>query len=109
MVKPAARHKALGSSAVSSCEYKSEPVLYAQEIALLEKNCEAQRQGHVSYALSDYITMLIRRDYSELHELLQSTGLCGKCGDTASVATCPCIENSTYWVTNGWQKLKLVI
>ncbi|MBD8168683.1 hypothetical protein [Erwinia persicina] len=110
MAKSAAERKAAQRARqAASGTRKIELQLDQQELVMLEQNCADRRPGRAPYELSEYLTMLIRRDNAELQALLQSAGQCRKCGDAAPVINCPCAGDSTCWVTNGWQGLKLMI
>ncbi|QUG76008.1 hypothetical protein GKQ23_13815 [Erwinia sp. E602] len=106
---PAERKAAQRARQSASGTRKLELQLDQQEMVMLEHNCATRRPGREPYELSEYLTMLIRRDNAELQDLLKMVGNCGKCGDKAPVISCPCAGDSACWVTNGWQGLKLVI
>ncbi|WP_373855099.1 hypothetical protein [Klebsiella variicola] len=36
-----------------------------------------------------------------------SKRLCGKCGESLPITSCPCVGDSQCWVTRGWHETKL--
>lgn len=90
---------------------KLELALDSQELEMLAQNCAARRPGREPYELSEYITMLIRKDAAELAQQIEALAKqkCGKCGDQLPVQSCPCQGEAACWTTSGWHKLKLKI
>lgn len=110
MAKSAAERKAAQRAREATTgTRKFELRLDQQEMAMLEQNCAARRPGRDPYELSEYVTILIRRDNDEVQQLLQSAGQCSKCGEKAPVTSCPCAGEVACWVTNGWKSLKLLL
>jgi len=108
---PAERKAAQRARQAAAGVTKIELVLDAQEVTMLAQNCAARRPGREPYELSEYITLLIRKDNAELlakqEELSKKN--CGKCGDQLPVQDCPCKGEAACWVNLGWHETKLVI
>lgn len=85
--------------------------LDSQELEMLAQNCAARRPGREPYELSEYITMLIRKDAAELAQQIEALARqqCGKCGDQLPVQDCPCQGEVACRVTLGWHETKLEV
>jgi hypothetical protein len=73
------------------------------------RNCAARRPGRDPYELAEYIALLIRQDDARLSGHIKSISkrLCGKCGESLPITSCPCAGDSQCWVTRGWHETKL--
>ena len=108
---PAERKAAQRARQAAAGVTKIELVLDAQEVTMLAQNCAARRPGREPYELSEYITMLIRKDNAELQEVIAELGKrnCGRCGDQLPVQDCPCKREDACWVNRGWHETKLTL
>lgn len=108
---PAERKAAQRARQAAAGVTKIELVLDAQEVTMLAQNCAARRPGREPYELSEYITLLIRKDIAELQQLIAELGKrdCGRCGDQLPVQDCPCKGEAACWVNVGWHETKLNI
>jgi hypothetical protein len=82
-----------------------------QEMDMLRENCVLRRPGREPYDISEYLTMLIRKDNAELKQMIahQQKRSCRKCGDQLPVTKCPCVGESACWLTLGWHETKLTV
>ncbi|MBF6636209.1 hypothetical protein ITX54_05965 [Rouxiella silvae] len=91
---------------------KVELILDEQEVTMLAQNCTLRRPQREPYGMDEYITMLIRKDNSELqaHLAEQAKRTCGRCGDKlpGDPQGCPLIGEGGCWQTLGWHETKLV-
>lgn len=106
---PAERKAAQRARQAAAGITKLELKLDVQEVEMLAQNCAARRPGRQPYEMSEYISLLIRKDNAELQEQLKSAGCCGKCGDAAPVESCPCAGDSACWVTSGHRALLISV
>ncbi|WP_407129021.1 hypothetical protein [Citrobacter cronae] len=108
---PAERKAAQRARQSAAGERKIELVLDAQELDMLARNCADRRPGRDPYEMSEYIAMLIRQDDARVRCRIKSisANLCGKCGDSLPVKSCPCDGDSACWVTRGWHEIKLSV
>ncbi|WP_394521666.1 hypothetical protein C1N60_08755 [Pantoea sp. SGAir0184] len=108
---PAERKAAQRARQAAAGVTKIKLVLDAQEVTMLAQNCAARRPGREPYDLSEYITLLIRKDNGELQQLIAELGKreCGRCGDQLPVQDCPCKGEAACWVNGGWHETKLNI
>ena len=112
MAKSPAERKAAQRDRQRSAGGKTiELVLDDQEVTMLAHNCAARRPGREPYELSEYITLLIRKDNAELLAKQQelSARNCGKCGYQLPVQDCPCKGEAECWVNLGWHETKLTL
>ncbi|CAM3715704.1 hypothetical protein BS639_17055 [Rouxiella silvae] len=90
---------------------KMELVLDEQEVIMLAQNCALRRPQREPYDMEEYITMLIRKDNTELQAQLaeQSKRSCVRCGDQlpGDAGGCPLHGEAACWQSWGWQELKL--
>ncbi|MCE0490957.1 hypothetical protein LU196_13000 [Pantoea sp. Mb-10] len=108
---PAERKAAQRARQAASGSKKLELTLDHQELEMLSQNCAARRPGREPYDLSEYLTILIRKDNAELQKIISALGNreCGRCGDQLPVKQCPCKGEAACWVNSGWHELKLEI
>lgn len=109
--RAAARKRAQRERQKQSGEQKIELIIDAQEKAMLAENCALRRPGREPYELSEYITMLIRRDNAELKQKIAELNkrTCKKCGERLPVTECCLSGDSECWNTAGWHETKLII
>ncbi|HCB1754735.1 TPA: hypothetical protein MYQ19_005526 [Klebsiella oxytoca] len=110
MAKSAAERKAAQRARQSTAGgRKLELVLDSQELEMLARNCAARRPGRAPYDMAEYIALLIRQDDARVSSHIKSIRkrLCGKCGESLPMTSCPCAGDSQCWVTRGWHETKL--
>lgn len=110
MAKSAAERKAAQRARQAEAgNRKLELQLDEQELEMLARNCAARRPGRAPYDMNEYIALLIRQDDARVRGRIKSisANLCGKCGDSLPVKSCPCDGDSACWVTRGWNETKL--
>lgn len=107
---PAERKAAQRARQCNAGLQKVEVALDRQEVEMLRQNCAARRPGRDPYDIDEYLTMLIRKDNTELQAQLkeQAGRSCGKCGDQLPVSECCHSGDSQCWVTLGWHETKLM-
>lgn len=94
MAKSSAERKAAQRARQSAAgNRKIELVLDAQELDMLARNCSARRPGRDPYEMAEFKSI--------------SKRLCGKCGESLPITSCPCVGDSQCWVTRGWHETKL--
>ena len=108
---PAERKAAQRARQAAAGVTKIDLVLDAQEITMLAQGCAARRPGREPYELSEYITILIRKDNAELAEQLEELAKrqCEKCKEQLPVQSCPCQGETACWITGGWHETKLTL
>lgn len=108
---PAERKAAQRARQAAAGEQKIELFIDKQEAEMLAQNCAARRPGREPYELSEYITMLIRKDAAELATQIAelNKSKCEKCGDELPVNECPLQGDAQCWTTSGWHNVKLNI
>ena len=106
---PAERKAAQRARQAAAGGKKLELALDSQELEMLAQYCAARRPGREPYELNEYITLLIRKDASELAQQLEVLAhqQCGKCKEQLPVQDCPCSGEMACWVTLGWHEIKL--
>ncbi|MGO2458801.1 MAG: hypothetical protein ACTH8P_01310 [Ewingella sp.] len=112
MAKSAAERKAAQRARQSEAGVqKVEVALDRQEVEMLRENCALRRPARDPYDMDEYITMLIRKDNSELKAQLaeQAKRTCKKCGDAlpGDKQRCAFVGEGACWQTMGWHETKL--